>query len=122
MVAREVVPGLNLEFTPEGDVAIFSVVGQVGLLDISRAVDSGLRLLMKGSYRVVVDFSKAAKVREIGVGFLAYYRKVVLRKGGRLAVVAPPPGAAPELKPFDLRAMFGAVDTLEEAIAAARAD
>lgn len=51
------------------------------------------------------------------MGFLACYRKVVLRKGGRLAV----PGAAPELKPFDLRAMFGALDTLEEAIAATRA-
>lgn len=72
-------------------MAIFSVVGQVGLLDISRAVDGGLRLLVKGPYRIVVDFSKAAKVREIGVGFLAYYCKVVLRKGGRLAVVGRRP-------------------------------
>jgi anti-anti-sigma regulatory factor len=122
MAAREVVPGLRLDFTPEGDVAIFSIVDHVGLLDVSLAMDRGLGLLIGGPFRVVVDYSKAARIRKLGVGLLAYYAKIVRRKGGRLVVVAPPPGAAPDLEPFDLREMFGAVDTREEAIAAARID
>ena len=122
MGEREVVPGLRLEVTPEGDVAVFRVVGEVGALDVSRAVDGGLRLLARGPYRIVVDFSKATRVRAIGLGFLAYYRKIAAEKGGRLVVVAPPAGVDPELESFDLYEMFGAVDTLEEAIAAARSE
>ena len=120
MSSQEIVPGLNLEITPEGDVAVFSIVKQVGLRDVSRAVDMGLRLLAKGPYRIVLDFSEATRLRVLGLGFISYYCKVVASKGGRMVIVAPPEGTAAELMPFDLRQMFPVYDTRDEAIAAAR--
>jgi hypothetical protein len=117
---KELVPGLHMEFTPEGDVVIFSMIGSIAIGDVSRAVDMAGTLAFRLPKLVVLDFSRAAHLRGLGVGLMGYYRRYVEARGGRFGVVPPPDGAIEGLEPMDLRRMFEIYDSPEEAVAGVR--
>jgi hypothetical protein len=114
--SREIVPGLQLELTPEGDVVVFSVVGSIAVADVARALDMAGKLAFKLPRLVVLDFTRAARLRGLGVGLMGYYRRYVEARGGRFALVPPPDGAVEGLEPMDLRRMFAVYDSRGEAI------
>jgi len=117
---RQIVPGLNMELTPEEDVVVFCMVGSIATADVTRAVDMAGTLAFKLPRLVVLDFSRAAHLRGLGVGLMGYYRRYVEARGGRFALVPPPDGAIEGLEPMDLRRMFEVYQSREEAIAGVR--
>ena len=120
MEGDEVVPGLTLEAVVGADVAVFSIVGTVRLQDVGKATDLGLQMLGSRSRHLVMDFSGAKQLRNIGVGLLAYYQRYLEKRGWRMAVVRPRDPSVLEGLAVDLGKTFKLCDTREEAIEAVR--
>jgi anti-anti-sigma regulatory factor len=122
MEPEEIVPGLYLERTPEGDVTVISMVGEVAPGDIGRALEFGARLALNPPRRMVLDFSKATRLKSLGVGLLGHYRRFLEARGGRMTIVSPPEEILGGLAPLDLRRLFEVYDTREGALAAVRGE
>lgn len=118
MEREEVVPGLALEFIPETDVAVFTVTGTVRLRDVGRALDLGLQVLSGRARHLVLDFSEATQFLNIGPGLLAWAQAHLGKRGRKMAIVLPADESVLESLPVDLRKVFTAYDTREEAIEA----
>jgi len=120
MEGNEVVPGLRLEAVAGEDVAVFSIVGAVRLRDVGRATDLGLQMLSSKPRHLVMDFSRAKQLRNIGVGMLAYYQRYLEKRGWRMTVVRPRDPAVFEGLAVDFERVFEVHETREEAIEALR--
>jgi anti-anti-sigma regulatory factor len=120
MEPEEIVPGLYLERTPEGDVTVISMVGEVAPGDIGGALEFGARLALNPPKLLVLDFSRATRLKSLGVGLLGHYREFLAARGGRMALVSPPEEILAGLAPLDLRRLFEVCDTREGALAAVR--
>jgi anti-anti-sigma regulatory factor len=120
MEPREIMPGLFSESTPEGDVTIISVVGEVTPGNVGGALKFAAKMNAEPPRRLVLDFSRAERLRGPGVVLMGHYRSFVESHGGRMTVVSPSAEVVESLAPLDLPALFEVYAAREEAVAATR--
>jgi anti-anti-sigma regulatory factor len=122
MEPREIMPGLFSERTPEGDVTILSVVGEITPGNVGGALQFAARMDADPPRRLVLDFSRAERLRGPGLVLMGHYRSYVESRGGRMTVVSPSAEVMESLAPLDLPALFEVYAAREEAVAATRRD
>ena len=114
------IPGLEIVFPPDPHMVVLCLVGRMPPEAIPRAEEVCLGVVDKGRPWVVIDLTRAAHVSEIGVGMLAYFQGYLRSKGGKLAVVAPPPEVMAAIERFNLPGIIPWCPSREAAFAALR--
>ncbi len=114
------IPGFELDWTPERDVAILRIVGRVDGGDLHRVEEASSRLVAGGQRRVVLDCSRAEGPSSAGLGVVIYYRNLLARMGGELVMAAPRGAVLRSIRAAGIDKAVPIFDTLEEAVEAVR--
>ena len=112
------IPGLKIEFSPDGIVAVFTIKDHIPPDRIPEVEEFFMAAFESGCRRLLVDMSEAASMSDTGAGLIVYYVKMLRAKGGGLAVVRPRGISMEQLAPINLETSVGFYDTREEALAA----
>jgi anti-anti-sigma regulatory factor len=117
----EVVAGLELRSTPEGDIAILAVTGSVRRNRLPAVLRVFGEALRNSSGGVVIDLSRATRLTSAALAMVIYGQKLFHAGGARLVVVKPLTESDSRLPGRMLEQLFDCRDTLGEAVAVLRA-
>jgi anti-sigma B factor antagonist len=106
----------SLSLTPEGDVVMLRIEGEVGRDQVAAVEERLNDLVGQGHCRLVLDLSAAERMSSTGYGLVLYYQTIFKRRGGRLVLVAPSATLSRQMALTGLDSAYEICPSVEEAL------
>ena len=112
---EDIVPGLTFRLIHDNRIGVFGVNGSVSIFNLNNAVLRASEAYLRHKCHVIVDFTNTTALHEARIGFLAYGRSFLRKRGNGFALVAPRRKEVFRDLPVDMTRTFDVYATVEEA-------